>query len=56
VCGRATRRHPRRWVILALILAAECMDLLDGTIVKRHVQLPRRGGNGPTWSAGRPST
>jgi EmrB/QacA subfamily drug resistance transporter len=26
-------RHPRRWTILALVLAAECMDLLDGTIV-----------------------
>jgi EmrB/QacA subfamily drug resistance transporter len=25
--------HPRRWLILALILAVECMDLLDGTIV-----------------------
>ena len=25
--------HPRRWSILALVLAAECMDLLDGTIV-----------------------
>jgi EmrB/QacA subfamily drug resistance transporter len=25
--------HPRRWAILALILAVECMDLLDGTIV-----------------------
>src|SRR5690349_15521744 len=25
--------HPRRWAILALVLAAECMDLLDGTIV-----------------------
>jgi EmrB/QacA subfamily drug resistance transporter len=25
--------HPHRWVILALVLAAECMDLLDGTIV-----------------------
>src|SRR3954462_724960 len=25
--------HPRRWVILALVLAVECMDLLDGTIV-----------------------
>ncbi len=24
---------PRRWAILALVLAAECMDLLDGTIV-----------------------
>jgi EmrB/QacA subfamily drug resistance transporter len=27
------RGHPRRWLILALILAVECMDLLDGTIV-----------------------
>jgi EmrB/QacA subfamily drug resistance transporter len=25
--------HPFRWRILALVLAAECMDLLDGTIV-----------------------
>lgn len=25
--------NPRRWTILALVLAAECMDLLDGTIV-----------------------
>ena len=25
--------HSRRWAILALVLAAECMDLLDGTIV-----------------------
>jgi len=25
--------HPQRWKILALVLAAECMDLLDGTIV-----------------------
>src|ERR1700742_1707940 len=29
----ATINHPRRWVILALVLAAECMDLLDGTVV-----------------------
>jgi EmrB/QacA subfamily drug resistance transporter len=27
------RSHPRKWTILALVLAAECMDLLDGTIV-----------------------
>jgi EmrB/QacA subfamily drug resistance transporter len=27
------RGHPRRWLILFVILAAECMDLLDGTIV-----------------------
>jgi EmrB/QacA subfamily drug resistance transporter len=25
--------HRRRWAVLALVLAAECMDLLDGTIV-----------------------
>ena len=25
--------HPRRWLILAVVLAAEIMDLLDGTIV-----------------------
>ena len=25
--------HPRKWTILALVLAAEIMDLLDGTIV-----------------------
>src|SRR5215470_1695176 len=25
--------HPRRWAILALILAVEVMDLIDGTIV-----------------------
>src|SRR3954447_9953533 len=25
--------HPRRWLVLALVLAVECMDLLDGTIV-----------------------
>jgi EmrB/QacA subfamily drug resistance transporter len=25
--------HPRRWLILGLVLVAECMDLLDGTIV-----------------------
>jgi len=30
---RAAPGHPKRWLILALILAVECMDLLDGTIV-----------------------
>ncbi len=25
--------HPRRWQILFVVLAAECMDLLDGTVV-----------------------
>jgi EmrB/QacA subfamily drug resistance transporter len=27
------RGYPRRWAVLALVLAAECMDLLDGSIV-----------------------
>jgi EmrB/QacA subfamily drug resistance transporter len=30
--------HPRRWWILGVVLAAECMDLLDGTVV--NVALP----------------
>ena len=25
--------HPKRWLILFVILGAECMDLLDGTVV-----------------------
>jgi MFS family permease len=25
--------HPKRWFILFVVLAAECMDLLDGTVV-----------------------
>ena len=28
-----TGSHPRRWLILALVLCAECMDMLDGSIV-----------------------
>src|SRR5580700_7353284 len=28
-----TAGHPKRWLILFVILAAECMDLLDGTVV-----------------------
>lgn len=34
--------HPRKWVILALVLAAECMDLLDGTIVNVAAPTIRR--------------
>jgi EmrB/QacA subfamily drug resistance transporter len=30
--------YPRRWAVLAIILIAECMDLLDGTIV--NVAMP----------------
>src|ERR1700710_2039609 len=29
----ASPGHPRRWLVLALVLMAECMDLLDSTIV-----------------------
>jgi EmrB/QacA subfamily drug resistance transporter len=25
--------HPKRWLVLFVVLAAECMDLLDGTVV-----------------------
>src|SRR5215208_7267208 len=42
--------HPNRWSILALILAVECMDLLDGTIV--NVAAPAiRGDLGAGLSA-----
>jgi EmrB/QacA subfamily drug resistance transporter len=34
----AATGHPRRWWILGVVLAAECMDLLDGTVV--NVALP----------------
>jgi EmrB/QacA subfamily drug resistance transporter len=42
--------HPRRWLILFVILAAECMDLLDGTIV--NVASPSiRAGLGASLAA-----
>ena len=42
--------HPRRWAILALILAVEVMDLIDGTIV--NVASPAiREGLGASLSA-----
>ncbi|HEY1479725.1 MAG TPA: MFS transporter [Gaiellales bacterium] len=34
----AVEGYPRRWAVLAIILIAECMDLLDGTIV--NVAMP----------------
>src|SRR6478609_8393694 len=44
------QRSPQRWLILALVLAAECMDLLDGTIV--NVAAPSiRADLGVTLSA-----
>jgi EmrB/QacA subfamily drug resistance transporter len=33
IAAEATTGHPRRWLILFIVLAVECMDLLDGTIV-----------------------
>src|SRR6478609_11429647 len=48
--GPQSQGHPRRWWILALILAVECMDLLDGTIV--NVAAPTiRADLGVTLSA-----
>jgi EmrB/QacA subfamily drug resistance transporter len=34
--------HPRKWLILALVLTAECMDLLDSTIVNVAAPTIRR--------------
>src|SRR3954471_5920332 len=46
----APQGHPRRWAILALILAVEVMDLIDGTIV--NVASPAiRGSLGASLSA-----
>ncbi len=33
VADPADTGHPRRWLILVVVLLVECMDLLDGTIV-----------------------
>src|SRR5947209_10171213 len=34
--------NPRRWWILAIVLMAECMDLLDGTVVNIAAPAIRR--------------
>src|SRR4051812_6938203 len=48
--AEAPQGHPRRWAILALILAVEVMDLIDGTIV--NVASPAiRGSLGASLSA-----
>src|SRR3954468_11897 len=48
--AEASQGHPRRWAILALILAVEVMDLIDGTIV--NVASPAiRGSLGASLSA-----
>jgi EmrB/QacA subfamily drug resistance transporter len=44
------RGHPRRWLILVVVLAAECMDLLDGTIV--NVAAPAMSADLRTSSTG----
>jgi EmrB/QacA subfamily drug resistance transporter len=43
-------RHPRRWLILAIVLVAELMDLIDGTIVNVAAPAIRRdlGGSQST--------
>jgi EmrB/QacA subfamily drug resistance transporter len=43
-------RHPRRWLILAIVLLAELMDLIDGTIVNVAAPAIRRdlGGSQST--------
>src|SRR5437763_929015 len=43
-------RHPLRWAILAIVLVAEVMDLLDGTIVNVAAPSIRRdlGGSATT--------
>jgi EmrB/QacA subfamily drug resistance transporter len=47
----ATRvAHPKRWLILFVVLAAECMDLLDGTIV--NIAAPSIGADLHTASTG----
>ena len=44
------QRHPRRWLILAIVLVAELMDLIDGTIVNVAAPAIRRdlGGSQST--------
>ena len=48
--------NPKRWAILALVLAVECMDLLDGTIVNVAVPTIRAevgsGLSALQWIAG----
>jgi EmrB/QacA subfamily drug resistance transporter len=42
VTNQSPAASPRRWAILALVLVAECMDLLDGTIVNVAAPTIRR--------------
>src|SRR4051812_26561690 len=48
--AEAALAHPKRWLILFVVLAAECMDLLDGTIV--NIAAPAIGRELHTASTG----
>src|SRR3954470_6545469 len=50
VASAPAERHPLRWAILAIVLVAEVMDLLDGTIVNVAAPSIRRdlGGSATT--------
>ena len=52
----AAAGHPKRWLILFVVLAVECMDLLDGTIVNVAApSIQRRAARLPTalqWIVG----
>src|SRR3954454_24567605 len=50
VASASAERHPLRWAILAIVLVAEVMDLLDGTIVNVAAPSIRRdlGGSATT--------
>ena len=54
--GPLEEGYARRWAVLAIILIAECMDLLDGTIVNVAMPSIRRdlGGSDSSiqWIAG----
>jgi EmrB/QacA subfamily drug resistance transporter len=56
VSGLPEEPNPRRWLVLAIVLVAECMDLLDGTIVNVAMPSIRRdlGGSNSSiqWIAG----
>ena len=60
----APERHPVRWAILAIVLVAEVMDLVDATIVNVLARpsapisvaaRPRCNGSGPPTRSRSPS-
>jgi EmrB/QacA subfamily drug resistance transporter len=54
--AEAAAAHPRRWLILFVVLVVECMDLLDGTIVNVAIPVIRAelgaGLSALQWIAG----